>query len=185
MIDVASHPIQTEHRAGRMLESLLASRNTRAKIVLTTDLKDGDGGSRYHQTFTVKRWNTSGGSEMLSVTSGKWMDGVPPITVLTLNVSEGRMMAPRDRRGDDRLLIYAAEAALSYAWLGDAGLPTPKNGSVTVIEEDICSCCGRALTDPVSIERGIGPECYGKITGTKTILSRTKPAPLAGQEALA
>jgi hypothetical protein len=24
-----------------------------------------------------------------------------------------------------------------------------------------CSCCGRGLTDPISIERGIGPECWG------------------------
>lgn len=23
-----------------------------------------------------------------------------------------------------------------------------------------CSCCGRALTDPISLERGIGPECF-------------------------
>jgi hypothetical protein len=25
----------------------------------------------------------------------------------------------------------------------------------------ICACCGRALTDPISLERGIGPECWG------------------------
>jgi hypothetical protein len=26
----------------------------------------------------------------------------------------------------------------------------------------ICRCCFRVLTDPISIERGIGPECFGK-----------------------
>jgi Family of unknown function (DUF6011) len=26
-------------------------------------------------------------------------------------------------------------------------------------EDDRCGCCGRALTDPVRVERGIGPEC--------------------------
>jgi hypothetical protein len=25
-----------------------------------------------------------------------------------------------------------------------------------------CSCCGRELTDPVSIEAGIGPICAGR-----------------------
>jgi hypothetical protein len=28
-----------------------------------------------------------------------------------------------------------------------------------------CRCCTKALTDPVSIERGIGPECWVKIAG--------------------
>lgn len=34
-------------------------------------------------------------------------------------------------------------------------------------EEDRCGKCGRALTDPISIARGIGPECYGSDTGSK------------------
>jgi len=28
--------------------------------------------------------------------------------------------------------------------------------------EGRCACCGRPLTDPVSIERGVGPECFKK-----------------------
>lgn len=40
-------------------------------------------------------------------------------------------------------------------------------------EESRCGCCGRALTDPVSIERGIGPECYGKLTGSQHQEKRT------------
>jgi len=34
-------------------------------------------------------------------------------------------------------------------------------------EEERCGKCARTLTDPVSIERGIGPECYGKDTGSQ------------------
>lgn len=30
-----------------------------------------------------------------------------------------------------------------------------------------CLYCGRPLTDPVSIDRGIGPECWGKVTGSQ------------------
>jgi len=26
-----------------------------------------------------------------------------------------------------------------------------------------CACCGRGLTDPEAIERGIGPECWSRI----------------------
>ena len=31
--------------------------------------------------------------------------------------------------------------------------------------EGRCACCGRALTDPASIERGVGPECLKKYMG--------------------
>jgi hypothetical protein len=35
-----------------------------------------------------------------------------------------------------------------------------------------CCCCGKALTDPLSLERGIGPECYGThISFIKFLLS--------------
>jgi hypothetical protein len=39
-------------------------------------------------------------------------------------------------------------------------------GSLSCAEEARCGKCGRALTDPVSIARGIGPECYGASTGS-------------------
>lgn len=32
---------------------------------------------------------------------------------------------------------------------------------------DRCGRCSLPLTDPISLERGIGPDCYGKITGSK------------------
>lgn len=33
-------------------------------------------------------------------------------------------------------------------------------------EANYCGKCGKELTDPVSIERGIGPTCYGDTTGS-------------------
>lgn len=60
----------------------------------------------------------------------------------------------------DRARVYAARMLGRYA----QGLELP-NG-LEVFEEDRCGRCGRTLTDPVSIERGIGPECYGAMTGS-------------------
>ena len=37
-----------------------------------------------------------------------------------------------------------------------------------------CKKCGRKLTDPKSISRGYGPECWGKICGSKTEQRRGK-----------
>lgn len=40
---------------------------------------------------------------------------------------------------------------------------TQLSGKVEVFHEGRCACCGRTLTDPVSIERGVGPDCYRKL----------------------
>ena len=37
-----------------------------------------------------------------------------------------------------------------------------------------CAICGRGLTDPISLERGIGPECYGKIAPRTASLRRAR-----------
>jgi hypothetical protein len=177
MIDIAAHRINTEHRAGRMLDALAASENTRAKVLLTTDLRDANGGSRLHQTFAVKAWRGRTGP-MLTVEvagSGSWSEGTRATKMFHVDVAGGRIVEAKGA-STDRLLRYAAEAALAYAWLGEAGMPTPANGSVNVVESDNCGRCGRTLTDPESIARGIGPECANKATGTRTITGRSAPS---------
>lgn len=37
--------------------------------------------------------------------------------------------------------------------------------NATVYHEGRCGCCGRKLTVPESIERGIGPECWERMGG--------------------
>lgn len=46
-------------------------------------------------------------------------------------------------------------------------------------EAERCGKCGKELTDPVSIERGIGPTCYGSDTGSQHYHKglETTPAP--------
>lgn len=183
MIDLMNTPVDTGHRAGRMMEALIGSDNDRAKMVLTVEV---EGAATYHQTFDIKKWKRRDESEILQVQvkgSADWERRIPPITVLSYNLTTREVVPPRDRRADDRMLVYAAEAALLYAWVGST--KQPSNGSVRVLEESVCGRCGLTLTDPTSIDRGIGPDCLGKMTGTTTIRGRKRATATEGQEALA
>ena len=63
-------------------------------------------------------------------------------------ITDGRFLATRDGDRDD---VKAALAPIFANPLEAAVAYGKKVG--------VCSCCGRELTDPVSIERGIGPIC--------------------------
>ena len=63
--------------------------------------------------------------------------------------------------GTDDARAWCARQLLRFL----AGQPLPEG--LEVWEESCCGRCGRELTDPVSVERGVGPECYGKITGSQ------------------
>jgi hypothetical protein len=56
--------------------------------------------------------------------------------------------------------VWAAVAALRYACKGT------EHAQAEYAEADRCGRCGRELTDPESIARGVGPECYGQLTGS-------------------
>jgi hypothetical protein len=55
----------------------------------------------------------------------------------------------------------AVHALFEYANNGQTA------GAERVQESSRCGRCMRTLTDPVSIARGIGPECYGRGTGSR------------------
>lgn len=58
--------------------------------------------------------------------------------------------------------VFAARQVLLYA----GGLPLhPQVAEIKIAS--FCGRCGRPLSDPVSIDRGIGPECYGGGTGSQ------------------
>lgn len=159
----------TDTRAGRMLDGLISSANKSGKVLLTTTVTDAAGGKRLHETFALRKW-TGKNATLLFVaipTTADWENDVKPVTPVTINLDTGEI---RDDHKDSRvtpLLRYAAHAALRYALTGEA--PQPGNGKVEVLESVVCGMCGAPLTDPVSIERGIGPDCIGKPTCSKTL----------------
>lgn len=85
-----------------------------------------------------------------------WPEG--KVGIFNLRTGEWRT----DKKGDPSR-IWAAEKALLWA-LGSYDL----TAHAEVFIELRCSFCGHALRDPVSVERGIGPECWGRHTGSKS-----------------
>lgn len=159
------------HRVQTMFASLLASENRRARMLVTVSVFDASE-RRLHQTFRLKAWTNRQGERIVTADLNDGVYGVYETTrVLHMNAASGETFAAKGAPSD-RLLAYAAKAALTFARTGT--VPQPGNGRVECVEASLCGRCGLELTDPVSIERGIGPECFGKETGTTTIRSRPK-----------
>jgi hypothetical protein len=178
-------PINTDTRVGRQLAALAESDNRRGIVLVTVTVAQADGGRKYHETFAIRQWHGRDGSRNLSVSvhgSADWQNGVKPITCLHLNLLSRQAFEGRDERGHRPLIRYAAHAALQYAWTGE--VPQPGNGTVEAVEAARCGRCGAQLTDRESIERGLGPECYGKRTGSASIRSLDRQMQLVESDAV-
>lgn len=68
----------------------------------------------------------------------------------------------RSGRDADPLRAWTAERIFAFA---TGAFALDAQADVYLAVE--CARCGRKLEDPVSIERMVGPECYGKRTGSK------------------
>jgi hypothetical protein len=90
----------------------------------------------------------------------KFMDRYGPETVFA------RVMA--DHLGADRHQVYAENWPRKAAWLA-ADLrargehPHADQLHAALVALMFCANCGRPLADPVSVERGIGPDCWPRI----------------------
>lgn len=62
----------------------------------------------------------------------------------------------------DPARVWAAEKLLYWAL---SGFDLDATAEIFLAAE--CVYCGRPLTDPESVERGIGPECFGRHTKSK------------------
>lgn len=168
-------------RAGRQLDALLKSTNSKGKLLLTVSLRGA--AKELHETFQIRKWTNDSGKAFLFVSvpsTADWHAGVKPVTPLSVNLETGEVK----EKPATALLTYAAKVALNFAQHGT--VPSPGNGEVSVHEDSICGACGIKLTDDVSIQLGYGPDCekqlFGHVTPrSKTIHSDTK-APAATPE---
>jgi hypothetical protein len=84
----------------------------------------------------------------------------------------------RETRGADKARVWATLFALKTA----AGIE--RTSDATVLHQVNCLHCGRALTDPESIARGLGPDCYGKLTSSRHQRRGATPTETIGTPAL-
>lgn len=183
----------TDTLQGRQLDGLLRSKNRKARMLVTVDITKA-AGTKYHQVFRVKAWDGNNGRMLtLDLDDGDWAAGVHATKVLHVDTTAGTV---RPARGmTDKALLYAAHAAVRWAFTGQA--PQPRNGTVEVSAAELCGACGTELTHKDSKELGIGPECAKRMGvdhhyhGT-TLTSRAKreaakqaaPAPAPVQQVL-
>lgn len=67
--------------------------------------------------------------------------------------------APAFRHTSKSRFTSSAPSSIAFAWLYDKVCKDLLPSSVAVYHEGRCGRCGRKLTVPESVERGIGPEC--------------------------
>lgn len=168
-------PINTGTRVGRMLDALVSTDDRRGVVVVTVSVFSGERSRRYHETFAIRRWKGKDGGRFLTVSihkSGDWKNDVRPISCLHMNLSTGEVFPAKDKRAKADLLQRSALVALHYAWTGHVG--NPGNGSFEVRESGLCGVCGTVLTDPVSIELGVGRVCDERRAATRSRTIRSQ-----------
>jgi hypothetical protein len=138
-----------DNRAGRMLRA--------GSIEATVTLADGR-----HATVTVRTRKRSGRgwtNGALGEDGARTTISILGQRVGWINVDGDRLdVTIRTRRSD---FATAIREVIAYA----AGQAT----NYRVQEASRCGRCFRVLTDPVSIDRGIGPECFGRDTGSQHV----------------
>ncbi len=149
----------TGTRAGRMLLA--------GGIEATTTLADGR-----HVTVQIRTRKRSGRgwtNAALGEADSRTSISILGRKVGWLNVdASGQIrMTLRTRREEYRTAILAI---FEYAATGTTA------GQEQVREASRCGRCFRTLTDPVSIDRGIGPECFGRDTGSQHVAAERRAA---------
>jgi hypothetical protein len=140
-------------RAGRMLLA--------GGIEATATLADGR-----HVTVSIRTRKRSGRgwtNAALGEADSRTNISILGSRVGWLNVdADGRLLLTLRTRREDA--VAAVRAVLDHC----AGM-IATGGVDRVQEASRCGRCFRTLTDPVSIDRGIGPECFGRDTGSQHI----------------
>jgi uncharacterized protein DUF6011 len=152
---------ETETRAGRMFSA--------GDVRVTVTMSPQRGGDHITVRFKAIKDNREGdGRNWLRVplneathvfievptSSGDWPDKIGVFYPRTGKFFEDSNADP------DRIQA----AVLAARWLNEGESRKSRMDGFRFQEESYCGICGRTLTDPESIDRGIGPECFGKQT---------------------
>lgn len=90
-------------------------------------------------------------------------DNTSSFTYLGVLNQTGRLcLTAKSKLTEDSLPVRVANFAIRCVW------GTQKNGlpvGYQIRHEGKCGCCGRKLTTPESLDRGIGPECIKRFGG--------------------
>ena len=146
-------PVGTSHRAGIML----------AAGQLTLTIKSKVTGEHITVKATCKAKNNAGQWKRVPFAQATHVFCIVPSSdgwgdrIGTFRPTTGFFY--EDENADPKR-VWAAVKALQYACTGEMHL------QAEYAEADNCGRCGRQLTDPESIARGIGPECFGMMTGS-------------------
>jgi hypothetical protein len=110
-----------------------------------------------HKTFRVSR-KTEDSPFFVGLLTGP--DNTSNYTYMGVLTGDGEVRLTRaSKLHNDSLPVLAWNYVGRKIWSGK--LPADAD----VMHEGKCGCCGRALTHPESIERGIGPECWSRLAG--------------------
>ena len=78
-----------------------------------------------------------------------------------LNEQTGAVrLTGKSKLTEDSAAVRGVRWTLNKVWTNQ---PIPS--FIQVRHEGKCGCCGRKLTTPASLDRGIGPECWSKLGG--------------------
>lgn len=116
-----------------------------------------DNGKGEHYTFRVRKHKESMPFFVALLTGPNNLRDYTYIGVLNENTGEVRLTM-RSRYREDTLAVKVVRWALAIIW---GGHQLPEGYSIR--HEGRCGCCGRTLTTPDSLTRGIGPECASRL----------------------
>lgn len=145
--------MSTVHVSGRLTDpgdALAFIRAGHARFTLVS----GRTGTRF--TYKVRRCDDAG-KELWFVSLLTGADNEASYTYLgTLREQQSYVHGRKSRVGAD------APGVKAFAWAYDALRNGVMPRELEVWHEGRCGRCGRALTVPESVVRGLGPECAGK-----------------------
>jgi hypothetical protein len=118
--------------------------------------------------FSCKKRGSDG--KLISRATKEGRVGITDSDIVYIDDHERNMVASLNPRTGE--LRPAQDASKARMWAATKLLAWSKGSyDLDAVAETVvatrCSRCARKLTDPVSVERGLGPECYGLPTGSK------------------